>query len=840
MSKREELRIRKSLAPFFQMMLVIACLGLLASCGGGGASSSNTAPNSSNELISQIPGEKLKDTSYGKIFLGYLMVYPSNGVTRKNIESFINSKNWELSSYSEMANVYQINTKATSIADMEQAKNTAISSGLFGQNVYFERPSNRNVYLPTDEAFNFPEKIWNIKSIHALEAWGLMAKSKLDSITVGVLDDGFYNIDSAPDLYLGHVFSKQSSLICGYDNYLPFYPNSGCEDHGYHVSGIIGAKSNNELGTSGIGSAVNDLILNGGNSLDGTQESISFAYLAVNGAKIINFSKGNAEIPGDGIGGVIDDAQYEKIINNAKESLSSHVSYLKWRYDPSNNNGNSLDILIIQASGNGGNYHHNNIIISSENNGVYSNASNSSDPWVIDNIFKKSIIVGAYDKDKKISKYTQLPATVSARGNFILAPGDSIFSTTRSGLNSKTGTSMAAPHVSGVAALVLQINSKLKANEIRDIILNNSDSIIHTDGVTYRALNAEKAVQAALDTLGKPTVSFTATPTAPKAGEAVTFKPTATSANGAIKTYAWDFGDGTTAQDTTGGNQVHNYISAKPYTVTLTVTDEKGKTATSSQTVTVAPVVALTPAITDFPTTTATVGVATQFTINGTNLPTTTSLNIYLTGRTETCSGFTYGTKSATVHTFSCTFPQAGSTGFDIFTSDGLKLKSIGIQISTSNATGWIINPNLATYKIKPAINGDYLKIDLKINNSGLLPDFNEWPGKITLILSDSIGGSRLHIYLGNNPEIIDYASHGYAEKLTRTRNPPANTEGLHTYSIKIGQNKSNIIDISVDNETKYSEGYGGKFESFDTLIVIGSGTIFSVDQSSLVIGLPP
>lgn len=55
-----------------------------------------------------------------------------------------------------------------------------------------------------------------------------------------------------------------------------------------------------------------------------------------------------------------------------------------------------------------------------------------------------------------------------------------------------------------------------------------------------------------------------------------------TDADGTIATYAWDFGDGRTAS---GPVAPHTYTASGPFTVTLTVTDDQGLTATASQAV---------------------------------------------------------------------------------------------------------------------------------------------------------------------------------------------------------------------------------------------------------------
>lgn len=61
---------------------------------------------------------------------------------------------------------------------------------------------------------------------------------------------------------------------------------------------------------------------------------------------------------------------------------------------------------------------------------------------------------------------------------FITAPGTNILSTIPNNATAyKSGTSMAAPHVAGVAALILERNPKLSATKVREIMGKTAQKI---------------------------------------------------------------------------------------------------------------------------------------------------------------------------------------------------------------------------------------------------------------------------------------------------------------------------------------------------------------------------
>jgi PKD repeat protein len=101
-----------------------------------------------------------------------------------------------------------------------------------------------------------------------------------------------------------------------------------------------------------------------------------------------------------------------------------------------------------------------------------------------------------------------------------------------------------------------------------------------------------------VSSLPVPTASFTHDPQAPLATQAVGFDASSSTGGesngrvGTIVSYSWDFGDGPTVSPAEAGadpTTSHTFADAGTFVVTLTVTNDAGKTATATESLEVAP-----------------------------------------------------------------------------------------------------------------------------------------------------------------------------------------------------------------------------------------------------------
>jgi serine protease len=165
----------------------------------------------------------------------------------------------------------------------------------------------------------------------------------------------------------------------------------------------------------------------------------------------------------------------------------------------------------------------------------------------------------------------------------LFAPGSNITSawfTTDTATNTISGTSMAAPHVAGAAALYLADHPSAPASEVHAAIVNNASVNKLSNIGTGSPNRLLYSIFGGGSVDESPVANFTYS----CSGLTCTFDGRGSTDDNGIATYAWDFGDG---QGASGAVASHTYASGGTFTVQLTVTDTANQPDTESRLVTV-------------------------------------------------------------------------------------------------------------------------------------------------------------------------------------------------------------------------------------------------------------
>ncbi|GAB3922308.1 hypothetical protein GCM10029976_010590 [Kribbella albertanoniae] len=185
----------------------------------------------------------------------------------------------------------------------------------------------------------------------------------------------------------------------------------------------------------------------------------------------------------------------------------------------------------------------------------------------------EAITVASTDSNDSRSSFSNIGSCVD-----IFAPGGNITSASNSSNNGSkgmSGTSMAAPHVTGAAAMYLSANPSATPAQVRDALVNMAqEGKVQNPGAgsPNKLLDVSKIGGGQP---GGPTASFTA-----NCANSLTCSFDGSASSPSIASYAWDFGD---SQPGTGAKPSHTYSTAGTYTVKLTVTDDAGKTGSTTK-----------------------------------------------------------------------------------------------------------------------------------------------------------------------------------------------------------------------------------------------------------------
>ena len=359
-------------------------------------------------------------------------------------------------------------------------------------NYAFELEDASNQYYPDDKKWDDWDTTggnnWNMKAIDAPGAW--VYRNQMGPVNVGVIDGMFYTYHEDlknvfQEMPLGNVTDMGEERYNGGGNWTD-------QDHATHVSGIIGAEFNNRKGVCGVApnvklygvDAYSNIVMkysNDGTSYVSDSYWMQIAMVYLVGEKhcqVINLSQEQGYFA-------------TKTMDDWNKNMASFIKRL---HDKSKN-----EFVICKAAGNDA---------KDARKGILSGIEDSEVESMI-------IVVGSAAVSGKHSYFGckhdgYRVASHSNRGSRVdvLAPGGDnestkfpdaqIYSTIPGGYGYLYGTSMACPHVAGVAAMIFGIDPTFTAKEVKDIIVSTATGSYGSVKEQYPLLNARMAVEKAI------------------------------------------------------------------------------------------------------------------------------------------------------------------------------------------------------------------------------------------------------------------------------------------------------------------------------------------------------
>jgi serine protease len=467
---------------FLRRSCLFSWVGLLAvACGGGGGGGGTATATISGQV--RLPA--LAPGSFGSTFPvtepmepGEVVVWLENGAAAQDLAS----DDYELVRSGGPVAVFRARAAAAretlerGAALAQSAEWATCEAAEQMGKMHGVRCASPNYMLQATVQPNdtFYVRQWHYPQINLEQAWGVTQGSS--NVIVAVLDTG---IVSAHPEFTGRLTSDGFDMISnpatardgdGRD------PNpedrgdlltpQGSSFHGTHVAGTIGANGNNGAGVAGVDWNCKLMIVRvlgrGGGSIDDIANGILYAARLTNASGQLPAQR--ADVINMSLGGPGGSAVLEQACNAAANA----------------------GVLLVAAAGN-------------------DNSAAFNSPGGFDSVLS----VGAVDLVRARAPYSNFSPTVDiwAPGGDMTADrnGDSFPDGVLSCMANdqgqlffafENGTSMASPHVAGVAALVKARNPSLTAGQIRTILINSATPVAGLPN-NGRLVDALAAVQAA-------------------------------------------------------------------------------------------------------------------------------------------------------------------------------------------------------------------------------------------------------------------------------------------------------------------------------------------------------
>ncbi|MBA6410406.1 S8 family serine peptidase [Pseudoalteromonas sp. 5Ae-yellow] len=325
--------------------------------------------------------------------------------------------------------------------------------------------------------------------IDAPEAWEISIGSR--DVVVGVIDTGvdYSHSDLADNAWVNTGEIAGDGIDNDGNGYIDDIHGINAitdagdpmddQGHGTHVSGTIGASGNNSTGVVGVNHEVSIV---GCKFLDAAGSgSTSDAIKCIDYMVNLKNSGVNLRVLNNSWGG-----------GGYSQALADAITVSE-----------QADILFVAAAGN-------------------DEVDNDANPHYPSSYEHESVLsIASTDSNDNLSDFSQWGATSVDMG----APGSGIVSTVPgNGYANYSGTSMATPHVAGVAALVLSVNPDLTTSELKALLMSSGDANTALQGKTLAGtrLNANQAL---LDADPTPSFKMSVTPSSQQitVGESATY-----------------------------------------------------------------------------------------------------------------------------------------------------------------------------------------------------------------------------------------------------------------------------------------------------------------------------